>query len=510
MLIKLNSIVTKSSLAALFMVSGMFLAYGFFDYKELSNRLHNDLQGRIDLVANSMLKTVGSAIWDFQHDVVDNVVKSSAEIQGIQFIGVFSNDGTVNFAYNSNNGELSAATKPEKIDGTNYQIFTIKSPDDENQVIAELFVKPDTSGVKKALKQLVWFILGKMVLSVLILIFMIVVLINYLVSKPIKKVSLALKDIAMGEGDLTVRLPKESSVEINELVIYFNQFVEKIHDMVVQSSKTSSDLFQAIEELRDTINKFSYSTSQQQKETDMIAASIHQMNDASIGISTNVDKAAEVTESTNNNLSEAKDILSNTVKTIQSLSDDFSSGAEGINNVHDRVNDIGTMLDVVRGVSEQTNLLALNAAIEAARAGEQGRGFAVVADEVRGLAARTQESTEKIRSMMERLQASAQSAVGIMSSVSSTSKATVDLSNKAFESLGTVTDYIGTLNEMNYKNANSTSEQAKLSESVNRNITEIANIANEVNTLSSQALEISIRAETSAKNLDSMMSNFKT
>lgn len=511
MIKKLNSIVAKASFSALLLVSSMFFVYGYFDYRDLSDRLHRDIFGRLDLVGNSMLKAVGSALWDFQMDIVDNLVKSNAAISGIKFMGVFSSDGKVNYAYRSDGQGIQPADKPKNpTDIEGMQIFTIVAPDDSGQELGKLMIEPDMRELTEALKKMVWFVLGKVLLSVLVMVALIILLINVLVTRPIRAVSLALKDIAMGEGDLTVRLPEESSVEINDLVKYFNQFVQKIHDMVVQTSNTSTELFVAIETLRNTINQFSVATAKQQNETDMIAQSIHQMNDASVNISSNADQAADVTELTNTNLKLAIDILSNTVKTVQNLSDDFTTGAEGINHVHDRVNDIGTMLDVVRGVSEQTNLLALNAAIEAARAGEQGRGFAVVADEVRGLAARTQESTEKIRSMMERLQESAQSAVGIMTNVSNTSKSTVDLSNEAFQSLGSVTKHIGTLNEMNAKNANAASEQAKVSESVNRNISEIAKIANEVNELSSKALDTSINAEKSAKTLNVMMGYFKT
>ena len=313
----------------------------------------------------------------------------------------------------------------------------------------------------------------------------------------------------MGDGDLRVRLPSNSSIEINQLSEYFNQFVQRIQKMVIHSSNTSIELLQSVDQLRIILHNCTEFSHKQEKKADMASTSINEMSTKSVEIATNASKAADVTKLTNDKLGHAMGIISTTVSNIQKLAGDFSEGTEGITNVQSRVNDIGTMLDVVKSIAEQTNLLALNAAIEAARAGEQGRGFAVVADEVRALAGRTQESTEKIRTMMERLQESADNAVETMKEVSAMSQSTSDLSEDAFKSLRDITLFMNDLNDMNSLTASNVEYQSKESESVSNNIHQIAVLSNDVSNVSAQALKIGNKTEELANELKLMISTFK-
>jgi len=234
------------------------------------------------------------------------------------------------------------------------------------------------------------------------------------ITRPLEATVQAMEDISRGEGDLTSRLTVEGHDEITQLTRYFNSFVERIHDVIIKASQASEAVSAAAEELSSITAESGSAITQQAKETDQVATAIEEMSATVHEVAQNAGKAAGVASSADHEAIQGKQQVESTVKAIHDLSRQVQASAAVIHSLRSDSENIGSVLDVIRNVAEQTNLLALNAAIEAARAGEHGRGFAVVADEVRTLAQRTQESTDEIQGIIEQLQGAALKAVEAM------------------------------------------------------------------------------------------------
>lgn len=505
-----QGLAAKFSLGVLVIVALLFSVYGVYDYQQMSSRLYKEQSDRISLVANSLSGTVSTALWNYESETVISALQSNVNVPGITVIGVFGTKGELVDAYTLN--DEGKPERVEEVDPENPAIQTYQLQYDDRVKLREvgsLFFVTENSHIRAELSKLVGIALGKTVLSIVLLVSLIVLLMKVLVSRPIESVVSALREISMGDGDLTQRLPEKENNEIGKLSKYFNKFVERIQNMVIDSGSTNHDLLDAVEQLKYIVHRSSELVNTQQQETDMVATAVNQMSEAATEVASNAQTAANFTDTANKEVKSATQMISNTVDTVESLANDFSNGTISIASVQDRVNDIGSVLDVIRGIAEQTNLLALNAAIEAARAGEQGRGFAVVADEVRALAGRTQQSTGEIQTMIERLQESAGEAVSVMDGGTENSKKAVQMANDAVQNLSTIATHIGSLNEMNAQTANAVGEQSQVSESVSENVTRIATLANETNHITNKAAKISKSVEAATNRLASMIGSFK-
>ncbi|WP_407681464.1 methyl-accepting chemotaxis protein [Pseudomonas mangrovi] len=221
---------------------------------------------------------------------------------------------------------------------------------------------------------------------------------------------------------------------------------------------------------------------EQAQRTNSVAAAINQLGAAAQEIARNAADASQHASSARHQADEGRSVVERTIEAMNQLSEKIRGATGNIEALNSRTVNIGQILEVIKSISEQTNLLALNAAIEAARAGEAGRGFAVVADEVRNLAHRTQESAQEIQGMIEQLQVGAREAVGIMGESQRYSEQSVEIANLAGESLGSVTGRIGEIDGMNQSVATATEEQTSVIEALNMDVTEI-------NTLNQQGVE---------------------
>lgn len=505
-----RGLAAKFSLGVLVIVALLFSVYGIYDYQQMSSRLYQEQSDRISLVANSLSGTVSTAVWNYESETVISALQSNVNVPGITVIGVFDTKGGLVDAYTLN--EEGNPERVENVDPADPSIQTYPLQYDDRvklRDVGSLFFLTENSHIQSELSKLIGIAVGKTLLSIVLLVSLIVMLMKVLVSRPIETIVMALREISMGDGDLTQRLPENSNNEIGKLAKYFNKFVERIQNMVVDSASTNNDLLDAVEQLKYIVNRSSELVNTQQQETDMVATAVNEMSATATEVASNAQTASNFTDTADKEVKTATTMISNTVNMVESLANDFANGTSSIASVQDRVNDIGSVLDVIRGIAEQTNLLALNAAIEAARAGEQGRGFAVVADEVRALAGRTQQSTGEIQTMIERLQESAGEAVSVMDGGTENSKSAVKMANDAVQNLSTIADHISSLNEMNAQTANAVGEQSQVSESVSENVTRIAALANETNTITNKASTISKSVESATNRLASMIGSFK-
>ncbi|MFJ2538584.1 MULTISPECIES: methyl-accepting chemotaxis protein [unclassified Pseudomonas] len=301
--------------------------------------------------------------------------------------------------------------------------------------------------------------------------------------RPLNLMKANLDDIAAGEGDLTRRLTITSQDELGELAGSFNRFVDKIHGLVRQITEMTTQLTGLVTQVSDQAQRSDQAMERQRHETDQVATAINEMSAAAQEVAKSAQNAAVAAQQTDEEGQSAKRVVAGSIKQIHALVDDIRSSGVSLDSLQQDVSSIVGVLGVIRSIAEQTNLLALNAAIEAARAGEAGRGFAVVADEVRALASRTQISTQEIQGMIDRLQAGTQSAVEAMRRSSEAGDGTSVQANQAGASLDAMAELIATINSMNAQIASAAEEQTAVAEEINRSVHQIAvavdNVADE-------------------------------
>ncbi|MGH8487069.1 MAG: methyl-accepting chemotaxis protein, partial [Pseudomonas sp.] len=231
------------------------------------------------------------------------------------------------------------------------------------------------------------------------------------ITRPLQSLTHMLEDIAEGEGDLTRRLTVQSRDEIGQLAKAFNRFVERIHTSISEVSSTTRQLNEVAIRVVNASNSSMSNSVEQASRTSSVAAAINQLGAAAQEIARNAADASQQATDVRHLAEEGSQVLEKTIAAMHLLSGKISASSSNIETLNSKTVDIGQILEVIKSISEQTNLLALNAAIEAARAGEAGRGFAVVADEVRNLAHRTQDSAQQVQKMIEELQVGARQAV---------------------------------------------------------------------------------------------------
>ncbi|MGF1761491.1 methyl-accepting chemotaxis protein [Photobacterium sagamiensis] len=330
-----------------------------------------------------------------------------------------------------------------------------------------------------------------------------------LVLAPLNRLSLAMHDIASGEGDLTQRVVVESKDEIGQLATAFNEFVSKIHSTISEVAITMTSVREETQQIQRETQGVVINASEQQEESALVATAVHEMSVTSDNVSSHANEAAEASQSASDESESAKQILGDTVMSIHKLADEIESSSTVISNLERDVGNIASILDVIRGIADQTNLLALNAAIEAARAGEQGRGFAVVADEVRSLASKTQDSTGEIQVMIESLQQGANDAVKAMELSRESGTHTVEQANSANESLDAISQSINVINEMNLQIATAATQQSLVSEDINQNVQKISDKSQEVvNKVQASEQAFEILAD-QCEQLDRLIGQFK-
>ncbi len=305
-------------------------------------------------------------------------------------------------------------------------------------------------------------------------------LVGHGIARPLRQMVAMLDDIAQGEGDLTRRLSSDRADELGSIAKGFNTFLAKLQAMISQVVTSVQSVSDSSEHTADIAIRTNQGVHKQMVEIDQVATAVHEMTATAQDVARNATQAAQAASHADQAASQGMQIVRDTSSAIGALAEEIGRAVTVVQTLAKDSENINAILIAIRGIAEQTNLLALNAAIEAARAGEQGRGFAVVADEVRNLAQKTQQATEEIQSMIQQLQQGTREVVRVMEDSQHKTDQSVEHAAKAAQALETITQAVSVINDMNTQIASAAEEQSAVAEDINRNVINIGQVANEV------------------------------
>jgi len=298
-----------------------------------------------------------------------------------------------------------------------------------------------------------------------------------LVTIPLQKISERIKNIAAGDGDLTKRIQIDGDDELGDLATHVNRFMDQLQTLIRDVHNNTNEVSSAAEELLIIASKGQQAADEQCTAITMVVTAVNELTMAIQEVARNTGNTAQSTKDANRITDQGQDRIRLAVSHVQSLYTHVTETAESVGKLEDDAQRVTSVIDVIRSVAEQTNLLALNAAIEAARAGEQGRGFAVVADEVRTLASRTQQSTADIQGMLGQLQQGVQQAVEGMNSSAAMTREAVDSATNVGQSLSGIGAAVEEITNMAIQIATAVEEQSSVTAEIDRNLVEINKLA---------------------------------
>ncbi|MCL1100096.1 methyl-accepting chemotaxis protein [Shewanella saliphila] len=327
---------------------------------------------------------------------------------------------------------------------------------------------------------------------------------------PLRKLDESMRNVASGAKDLTVKLDDSGNTEIAKVASSFNVFVKQIHDLITDFNDNSQQLGTASVQLTTSSNETLSGMQRLQSETEQVATAMNQMQATVIEVANNAELAAQAAKDSDTQAGQGDKVVQQTITSIEQLANGVEQAASALHQLEKDTDNIGSILEVIRSISDQTNLLALNAAIEAARAGEHGRGFAVVADEVRTLSKRTQDSTNQIQQMISQLQAGVKDAVSVMDSSRQQALNSTEQAALAGEALSSITHSVATIANMATQIATAAEEQTAVTDEINRNIVNISDEAGLTATNAQQSYSASVQVDELSQQLRSQIGQFKT
>src|SRR5476649_1698461 len=329
------------------------------------------------------------------------------------------------------------------------------------------------------------------------------------VTRPILGVARMLEDIASGEGDLTRRLHYAKQDELGQLAGWFNRFLDKLQPIIAQVKRSVQDARGTADQSAAIATETSAGMEQQYRQVDQVATASHEMSATAQDVARSAAQAAQAARAADQATRQGLTVIDRTTSSIGHLAADMSAAMVQVEGLAANSEKIGSVLEVIRAISEQTNLLALNAAIEAARAGEAGRGFAVVADEVRNLARRTQESVEETRLVIEHLQNGTQEVVSSISNNHRQAQDSVEHVSQAVTALRQIGDAVSVISDMNLQIASAAEEQSAVAEEINHNVASIRDVTESLSGQASESARISRSLNNLANQQQALMDQFR-
>ncbi|MEX5629909.1 methyl-accepting chemotaxis protein [Pseudomonas marginalis] len=329
------------------------------------------------------------------------------------------------------------------------------------------------------------------------------------VTRPILGVAHMLEDIASGEGDLTRRLAYDKQDELGQLAGWFNRFLDKLQPIIAEVKRSVQDARGTADQSAAIATQTSAGMEQQYRQVDQVATASHEMSATAQDVARSAAQAAHAARDADQATRDGLTVIDRTTTNIGQLAADMSTAMAQVEGLSANSEKIGSVLEVIRGIAEQTNLLALNAAIEAARAGEAGRGFAVVADEVRNLARRTQESVEETRLVIEQLQSGTEEVVGSMGNSYRQAQGSVEQVGEAVTALRQIGDAVTVISDMNLQIASAAEEQSAVAEEINHNVATIRDVTESLSEQANESARVSQALNSLANQQQGLMDQFR-
>ena len=383
-----------------------------------------------------------------------------------------------------------------------YQMHT-----DDGGVAYNFEVLEDMKAFHEGMSQTQTTIIGSIVVVLGVFLFLSLWVLGKHLFRPAEQLVAAIEKCA--KGDLSTVIEDKGVKELHTLSKALAVLVESLRKQVSVISKDSEHLAISATTLSNTIQSTEDALQHQQQETDQVAISINEMSASAVEVSKSAEHVAMAASDAEREALNGREVVGQTVDSINNLANEVELASEVMHNLKGESENIGTVLDVIKGIAEQTNLLALNAAIEAARAGEQGRGFAVVADEVRTLAGRTQQSTQEIQDMIESLQSGTHEAVSVMDKSRDMAKESVEFASEAGSYLDTITHSVGDISNMTTQIATASQQQSAVVEEINKSVVAITNLANKTSDDAQQVSSNSQQLTDMANTLKDLVKHFK-
>ncbi|AWL13088.1 Methyl-accepting chemotaxis protein PctB [Saliniradius amylolyticus] len=456
-----HSISFRLIIAVLAVVVLVVCASGIYDYTSQSQRLEQRLDSQLKLLESRLQLNLPGAMWNFEEQQIQRILDAEQKSDSVARLELYNDSG-----------ELTAKSPGSQTDDQR-QIRLHYQDGEEKIPLGKVVLFVDYTTIDETLSSLALSTIVKGIILAILLLLALYFLVERIVLSPLSEVANALENISRGEGDLTQRLSVTKDDEIGKVALSFNEFVEKIQSLVLAIQDSVSEAVSNAQSVQSgTVTGRSH-IEKQQSETDQVAAAITEMSSASKEIAQNVQNTADSADQVSKDAQRVSEIIENSVSSINGLSEQLNQATEVVASLENDVEGIVSVLEVIGSIAEQTNLLALNAAIEAARAGEQGRGFAVVADEVRALASRTQESTAQIQSTIDKLQSSAKSAVNVMEQSQKQSQESVEHASSSSESISGILDSTHEITGMASQIATAVEQQSTVAEELSHNVNRI-------------------------------------
>lgn len=487
----------------------LLVGFGYYSYQSTRSNLVATLNERSDLLLGRVQLSLPMAMWNYEEEQIVKIITSEARASFVYAIAIVDNDSNIRGVTRDENGDIiELEALPEDYPHIKTATLSFVEGETENPLgEARLFI--DMTRIEMRLQDLLVQTVFQVIMLDMLVVMIMSIMLKQIVLKPINEATDALRDIAQGDGDLTKRLSEVRKDELGDLGRCFNQFVDKLQKVIEQVGQNAHQLAAACHETTAVTNQSKLSIERQRQEIEHVAESVSTLLQNIESVADNAGNAMGVASEASNRASEGNQAIDSTEKAVKTLFSDVENAANVIKELESQSQSIGTVLDVIRGIAEQTNLLALNAAIEAARAGEQGRGFAVVADEVRSLAQRTQESTEEIQKMIEKLQQGTMEAVKAMEVGFSRAEHCVEDISLTGKTIATANDMIAQIQSINAQISDIMETQRGYCSEIDNSMQNIGVVLDESTDGAAQLVEASEEQDRLAHNLHGLMEQFK-